>query len=186
MRIMRIIQLYWLFALLIFGVWGCAVVSPEVQEEALPPIPLPELIGDVQKYMGDTVIVGGHVVSVETKADDTVIVAVQSPLGIGQRPEAKDLSQGRLVMLYKGFLDPEVYTKDREITVGGKIIGSSAQVKNPAYPYLKLEIRDIHLWAKEAPQNPYWNDPYWYDPYPFYYPYPWRWYRSPYHHHWHH
>jgi outer membrane lipoprotein len=182
---MRIIPSILLLGLLLFGVSGCAVVSPEVQEEALPNIPLPVLIGEVQKYMGDTVIEGGYVVSVENKADYTEIVAVQSPLGIGQRPKAKDLSQGRLVMIYKGFIDPEVYAKDREITVGGKIIGSSAQVKNPAFPYLKLEIREIHLWAKEVPTDPYWYDPYWYGPYPFYDPYPWWWHRYPYHRRWH-
>jgi outer membrane lipoprotein len=181
---MRSLQTFLLLGLTLFGLWGCAVVSPEVQEAALPPIPFAVLIGDVQKYMGDTVIEGGYVVSVENKADYTEIVAVQAPLGIGQRPKAKDLSQGRLIMIYKGFIDPEVYAKDREITVGGKILGSSAQVKNPAFPYLKLEIRDIHLWAKEVPANPYWNDPYWYGPYPFYDPYP-LWYRHPYHHHWH-
>jgi len=182
---MRIIPSILLLGLLLFGVSGCAVVSPEVQEEALPNIPFPVLIGEVQKYMGDTVIEGGYVVSVENKADYTEIVAVQSPLGIGQRPKAKDLSQGRLVMIYKGFIDPEVYAKDREITVGGKIIGSSAQVKNPAFPYLKLEIREIHLWAKEVPTDPYWYDPYWYGPYPFYDPYPWWWHRYPYHRRWH-
>jgi outer membrane lipoprotein len=182
---MRILQTFLLLGLLLFTVSGCAVVSPEVQEAALPPIPFPVLIGDVQKYMGDTVIEGGYVVSVENKADYTEIVAVQSPLGIGQRPKAKDLSQGRLIMIYKGFIDPEVYAKDREITVGGKIVGSSALVKNPAFPYLKLEIREIHLWAKEVPPDPYWYDPYWYGPYPFYDPYPWWGYRYPYHHHWH-
>jgi outer membrane lipoprotein len=177
---MKIVQSFWLFGLLIFGVWRCTVVSPEVKEEALPPIPLRVLIGDVQKYMGDTVIVGGHVVSVDNKADHTEIVAVQSPLGVGQRPKTKDLSQGRLVMIYKGFLDPEVYAKDREITIGGKIIGSSALVKNPAFPYLKLEIRDIHLWAKEEPRDPYWYDD------PFYYPYPWWWHHHHYHRRWYH
>jgi outer membrane lipoprotein len=176
---MKIVQSFWLFGLLIFGVWRCTVVSPEVKEEALPPIPLPVLIGDVQKYMGDTVIVGGHVVTVDNKADHTEIVAVQSPLGVGQRPKTKDLSQGRLVMIYKGFLDPEVYAKDREITIGGKIIGSSALVDNPVFPFLKLEIRDIHLWAKEEPQNPFWDD---YYPYP----YPWWWHHHHYHRRWYH
>ena len=156
------------------------MVSQEVKDEALPPIPLPVLISDVQKYMGDTVIVGGHVVSVENKAEHTEIVAVQSPLGAGQKPKTKDLSQGRLVMIYKGFIDPEVYTKDREITIGGKIIGSSAQVDKPSYPYLKLEVRDIHLWTAEAPRDPYWDDYY----YPYYYP--WWWHRHHYHrHHYH-
>lgn len=168
-----------MYCLLLNMVYGCTVVSQEVKDEALPPIPLPVLISDVQKYMGDTVIVGGHVVTVENKPGHTEIVALQAPLGVGQRPKNKDLTQGRLVAIYKGFIDPEVYTKDREITIGGKIIGSSVQAENPAYPYLKLEVRDIHLWAIEAPPDPYWDDYY----YPF--PYPWWWHRH-HRHHWYH
>ncbi len=168
--------------MLVLALWGCTVVSQEVKDEALPPIPFPELISDVEKYAGDTVIVGGHVVTVENKADHTEIVAVQSPLGVGQKPKTKDFSQGRLVMIYKGFIDPEVYTKDREITVGGKIIGSSAQADNPPYPYLKLEVRDIHLWAVEKPVDPYWDD----DFYPYYYPWWWYPHRHHHHRHWYH
>ncbi len=173
---MRCTPSIWLICLFAQALWGCTVVSQEVKYEALPPIPLQVLISDVQKYMGSTVIVGGHVVTVENKADHTEIVAVQSPLGVGQKPGNKDLSQGRLIMIHKGFLDPEVYTKDREITIGGKIIGSSAQVEKPPYPYLKIEVRDIYLWARQERRDPYWDD---------YYPYhyPWWWHRPYYHRH---
>jgi outer membrane lipoprotein len=173
---MKIIRSAGLLSLLIFWVWGCTVVSQEVKDEALPPLPLPVLISDVEKYLGDTVVVGGHVVAVENKADHSEIVAVQSPLGVGQRPGTKDLSEGRLVIIYNGFIDPEVYTKDRKITVGGKIVGSSAQEEKPPFPFLKIEVRDLHLWAAEDPK-----DPYWYDYYP--YNYPWWWHHHFYHRH---
>ena len=157
-------------------------MPPEVKEVALPPIPFPELITDVEQYKGDTVIVGGYVVSVENKADHTRIVAVQSPLDYGERPKRKDLSQGRLILEVKGFIDPEVYTKDRKITVGGKISDSSATAKQAPYPYLQLEVDDIHLWPIERRSTyPY----YWYDDfYPYYYPWGWHPYRH--HRHWHH
>ncbi len=173
---MKITPSVLLLGLVIHAIWGCAVVSQEVKDEALPTIPLPVLISDVQKYMGDTVIVGGHVISVENKLEHTEIVAVQAPLGVGQRPKTKDLSQGRLVLVYKGFIDPEVYTKDREITIGGTIIGSSAQVEARSYPFLKVEVRDIHLWAKEVPRDRYWDG---------YYPYydPWWWHHPRYYRH---
>ena len=166
---MRIPPSIWLFSLMIPLMLGCSVVSQEVKDEALPPIPLPVLISDVQNYIGDTVIVGGHVVSAENKAEHTEIIAVQSPLGFGQRPKERELTQGRLVMVYRGFIDPEVYTKDREITIGGTIIGSSAQADNPSYPYLKLEVRDIHLWAKDELRDPYWGRYY-----PYHHPRWWR------------
>jgi outer membrane lipoprotein len=165
---------------LILGLlWGCTVMSDQVKEEALPPIAFKELIKDVVKYKGDTVIVGGYVISVENKSDHTRILAVQSPLGVGEKPKAKDLSQGRLILVYQGFIDPEVYTKDRQITVGGKIFTSSEKTPKAPYPFLQLEVTDIHLWPIEKPiPDHYWED----DFYPFYYP--WMWHPYRYHRHW--
>lgn len=156
-------------------------MSPEVKNEALPPIPFKVLIEDVDKYKEDTVILGGYVISVENKTDHTRIVAVQSPLGVGQKPKAKDLSQGRLILIYNGFIDPEVYAKDRQITVGGKILNSSATDPKAPYPFLEIEVKEIHLWPIEKPSP----DPCWYDCYyPFYYPWWWHPYRH--HRHWYH
>jgi outer membrane lipoprotein len=172
-------MLIWLY----FGLlWGCTVMSPEVTKEALPPLPFPELISDMERYKGDTVIVGGYVVSVENKSDHTRILALHSPLGVGQMPKSKDLSQGRLVLHVKAFIDPEVYTKDRKITVGGKILNSSATTKQAPYPFLQIEVDDIHLWPQNRPNAApyYWDD----DFFPYYYPWGWHPYRH--HHHWHH
>jgi outer membrane lipoprotein len=149
---------------------GCTVMSQEVQDQALPQMPLSELINQVDRYKGQTAIFGGYVISVENGRDQTRIVAVQTPLGVGQAPKSKDLSQGRLILTYKGFLDPEVYTKDRQITVGGKILDSSAHDPQAPYPYLKIAVQDIHLWPVPKPVPP---DYYWYDD--FWYPYPWGW-----------
>jgi outer membrane lipoprotein len=162
---------------LCFGlIWGCAVMPAEVNNRAMPPVALSVLIKDANRYRGETVILGGYVISVENKAGHTRIVAVQAPLGAGQRPQRKDLSEGRLVLEYAGFIDPEVYTRDRQITVGGKIVSSSASDQRASYPYLKLQVQEIHLWpvAKPLP-DPYWQD----DFYPYYYP----WWRHPYWYH---
>jgi outer membrane lipoprotein len=159
---------------------GCAVMPPEIQDKALPPLALNELIANIDQYKGQTVILGGYIVSVENQENQTRIVAVQTTLGVGQKPNSKDLSQGRLIIIYNGFLDPEVYTKDRQITVGGRVLGSSANDPRPAFPYLKIELEDIHLWPVEKPAAPYpyWDDDYWY---PYFYP--WWWHHPYWHHH---
>ena len=158
-------------------VWlsGCAVMSQEIQDKALQDLSFPELIAGADRYQGQTVIVGGYIVSVENLKDQSRMVAVQTTLGLGQEPESKDLSSGRLILIYKGFLDPEVYTKDRRITVGGRILGSSAHDPKASFPYLKIAVDEIHLWPvrKPAPAYPYWYDDYWY-------PYPWGWRHRPY------
>ena len=170
------ITLHWIGCLAVIA-WlaGCAVMPQEIQDKALQDLTFPELIAGVDQYRGQTVVLGGYVVSVENLRDQTRMVAVQTPLGLGQEPQSKDLSKGRLVLVYKGFLDPEVYTKDRRITVGGRILDSSAHDPETSFPYLKIAVDEIHLWpvVKPAVAYPYWYDDYWY-------PYPWGWWHRPY------
>jgi outer membrane lipoprotein len=161
---------------------GCSVMSPSVEQAAVP-LTFQELVDNTAPYIGQSVIMGGYVLSVENLEDSTRIVALQTPLGAGQNPKSKDLSQGRLILIHPGFLDPEVYTKDRKITVGGTLSGSSTidqDAKTP-YPYLKIQVTEIHLWPVEKPvppypyPYPYWDYPYWDNPwYPYYYPWGWR------------
>jgi outer membrane lipoprotein len=170
------IALHWIGCVALL-VWlsGCAVMSQEIQDKALPAQPFSELIAGVDRYKDQTVIVGGYIVSVENLKDETRMVAVQTTLGIGQEPDSKDRSQGRLILVCKGFLDPEVYTKDRRVTVGGRILNSSVHDPKAAYPYLKIAVEEMHLWPVRKPAAAY---PYWYDDY--WYPYPWGWWHRPY------
>jgi outer membrane lipoprotein len=164
-------------------VTGCAVMPPAIQPAAdLQDIPFRELIRQASQYMGETVILGGYVLSVENQVNQTLLTALQAPLGVGQKPRSRDLSQGRLILVREGFLDPEVFEKDRRITIGGTIVGSSATEKEETpYPYLRVRVEEIHLWPREtgriADPYHYWRDPYWGDP--FWRPYPWYW-RYPY------
>ena len=149
---------------------GCSVISPDIAQEALPDPDFAELIRHVDRYRGETVVLGGYVLSVENFKDHTRIIAIEAPLGAGQRPKSKDLSRGRLHLLHDGFIDPEVYTRDRQITVGGRILESIGQPL-PPYPYLRIQVKEMHLWpvAKPLPADPYWDDPWclspwWYFP----------------------
>lgn len=161
---------------------ACSVIPASVRNEAISGVPFTRLVENASQYIGQTVIAGGYVVEVRNEPDFSRIIAVQAPLGIGDQPKSKDLSQGRLIVDYQGFLDPEVYTRDREITVAGQLIGSSAiEMDQEKFPYLHLAATEIYLWEKQRPiePNPYWY--YWRYPYPYPYPYyyPWGW-RRPY------
>jgi outer membrane lipoprotein len=159
--------------ILIF-VLSCTVLSRQVRDEAIGPVPFEELIADIDQYRGQTVILGGYVLEVQNRKDESVMTALQVPLQTGDKPASKDRSQGRLLITFKAFLDPEVYTKERQVTLAGKIIASSKDKPDAApYPFLELEGREIHLWplVKEyRPGYPY-DDPF--------YPYPWYWHRYP-------
>lgn len=165
---------FWILAALLST--GCAVMSTAVEQEALPPMDFQELIRHAAQYKGQMVVLGGYVVEVANREDHTRLVAVQAPLGFGQEPRSRDLSQGRLILIYRGFLDPEVYTAGRKLTVGGRVLGSSTTDPDPApFPYVRLEVQEVHLWPAEQPlpRDHYYYRPYW-GPY-----YPWGW-RHPY------
>ncbi len=106
------------------------------------------------------------------------MTALQVPLSSGQKPGAKDRSQGRLIIVSTQFLDPEIYTKGRKITVAGKVVGSSQnEINTEPYAYLRLEAIEVYLWPQYRmtptyyyPYNaPYWfwNDPWYWRPYPY-------------------
>lgn len=166
-----------LFCIGCLGVFSCAVMPADATKEALPDIQFSTLIQQAAQYIGKTVILGGYVVRVQNLKDLTRIVAVEAPLGLGQEPKSKDYSQGRLIILFDGFIDPEVYGKDRKITVAGTLLGSSAtEAQKEPFPYVRIRMRHIHLWPVKNPvqQDPY-RDYWGYPPFP----YPWGW-RYPY------
>ncbi|MFZ1983736.1 MAG: Slp family lipoprotein [Desulfatitalea sp.] len=161
---------FWIMAALLFT--ACSVMPAAVEEQALPDIPFPALIADAAVNIDRTVILGGYVLEVTNAADRSRMLALQAPLGLGREPKSKDLSQGRLILEYHGFLDPEVYAKERKITVAGRLLASSATEKGQdPFPYLRLQVLDIHLWPVEKPVQ---RDPYW-DSWGYPYPYPWGW-----------
>ena len=176
---MNILKAVWLAFLMPFFVMSCSVISQQIRKESMAPVNFKILLQETNKYMGNTVILGGYILETQNLADRSSIKVLQAPLGFGETPKSRDDSEGRFIILHKGFLDPEIYSKNRKVTVAGKIIGKAVEkVDQSDQSYLKIESREIHLWPKE--QNypmPYYAP--WYYPYPYYdpwyYPYPYYW-----------
>jgi len=149
------------------GILSCSVISKTIRSESLSGVSFDSLVKNVEVYAGKTVILGGFILAVENLSDQTHITVLQTPLNWGDEPKARDHSEGRFIITHKGFLDPEVYRKDRKITVAG--IVKSLVVKKTgtiSYTYLNIISRDIYLWP-EYPK--YYRPPYgyyWYHPYP--------------------
>ncbi|MEJ2430009.1 MAG: Slp family lipoprotein [Deltaproteobacteria bacterium] len=152
---------------------GCApALSRHLRDQAKPPIPFPGLQKSVKKYEGRVVIYGGYILDTANNPNGTVLTILQAPLDSSNEPISQDLSQGRFLVLSKKFLDPEIYSKGRKITVGGKVTGAlSKTLGNRFYDYPEIEALELHLWPKESryasPYYPYYYDP-WYSP--WYYP----------------
>jgi len=158
---------------------SCTVISQEVRKEAEPPVPFKTLLAEADRYKGHIVILGGYILETRNLESETVISVLQVPFRFGEEPDFRDTSQGRFKIYHKGFLDPEVYTKDRAITVAGEVLGSEyEEIGGVRIQYLDLRDRQIYLWPEfetRPPPYPPWPYPYYWYRYP-YWPYPyWYW-----------
>lgn len=143
--------------LTIIATASCSVISQQVRSEAEPPsVPFRTLIEDADTYSGRTVILGGYILETRNLESETLLKVLQVPLVVGEEPGTKDRSQGRFIVYYRGFLDPEVYKKDRVITAAGKILGTVVEkIGDNRIQYLKIENREIYLWPEYKRPPPY-------------------------------
>lgn len=147
MRIRKISTL--LLFLAIFGS-SCSVISRQVRSEAEPHMSFKAIAENVYAFSGKTVILAGYVLETKPSPDETTLEVLQAPLGLRDEPKEKTQSEGRFSVLYKGLLDPEIYRKDRKITVAGTIIRpSSAETESHPWPYIKVESREIYIWPEQ-------------------------------------
>jgi outer membrane lipoprotein len=158
---------------------SCTVISKPVRLEAAAPLPFKTLLAEADKYRGRTVILGGYILETRNLESETIIEVLQVPLAIGEEPGLKDSSEGRFRVYLQDFMDPEIYRKDRVITVAGEVIGSGfEEIGANQNQYLKIKNREIYLWP-EYKAHPYpfppWPYPYYWYGFPYYrYPY-WYW-----------
>ena len=176
---MGVLRFAWLIIVTMLFIVSCSVISTQVRNESVTPAHFKTLVQEADKHIGDMVILGGYILETKNSADESTLRVLQSPLGFGQEPKSKDHTQGRFIVFYKGFLEPEVYSKDRKITVAGVIVGSVAEkIDGFLHSHLKIQGRELFLWPKEQYQyhTPYydpWNCPhfncwYWYRRHPYY------------------
>jgi outer membrane lipoprotein len=155
---------------------SCAsTFSRRLRSEASPPIPFQELLETGEAHKGEVVILGGYVLKALNEQDGSLLTILQAPLDSRDRPKSRDLSEGRFLVRTKRFLDPEIYSKGRKLSVGGIVSEVRPQpLGKHLYQYPVIEAEELYLWPKETryvrPYHDYWHYP-WY-PYP-YRPYPW-------------
>jgi outer membrane lipoprotein len=164
---------------LVLCLWivSCAPFSQEVMQEVKKDIDFSEAIKNPEAFRGESVIWGGVIIETVARPADTLILVRQTELDFQKQPKDLDRSAGRFIVRYSGFLDPAIYSKDREITVVGTIAGKEDRpVGERLYTYPVVDVRDLRLWEKRM-DPPYYYDPWYWGPYPWR-PYPWH--RYPY------
>ena len=170
---MNVLKTAWMVFTIPFFMMSCSVISQQIRKESMAPVGFKMLLQETDQYLGNTVILGGYILETQNLPDKSSIKVLQAPLGLGENPKSKDDSEGRFIVSQKGFLDPEIYSKDRKVTVAGTVVGKTIEkIDHSAQPYLKLDSREIYLWPKEVYYPGPFYDPWYYPYYYYWYPYP--------------
>ena len=164
---MSAVRITLLITLLVFSIASCSVIPEEIRREAEPPVPFKTLVQEADKYVGKTVVLGGYVLETKDEYQQTTIEVLQAPLTARYGPRSKEHSQGSFVVSYKGPLRSDIYSPNCKVTVAGKVVGYAVEnFETCPHPCLKIESRNIHVWAKHdyvsgtSPYEPYgWDSP---------------------------
>jgi len=180
------LSLCWALVLGMILAAGCApsVVPPQLMKQVDRGLTLAQARDNPAQAVGKTVLWGGRIIRTVNRPKGTLIEVLQLPLDSQERPEKGYNSSGRFIVAMHGFLDPEIYHKNREVTVVGTVLRVEmlplGQIK---YKYVLLRGKELKLWDKRPdvvqvyPLGGFWGPmppplpgsyPYWY-----YGPYPW-------------
>ncbi|MDA8165852.1 MAG: Slp family lipoprotein [Desulfobacteraceae bacterium] len=158
---------------------ACSPISGQLHKEALK-VDFENLMGETDRYKGELVLLGGYIIETRVLPHETRMTVLQAPLGFEDRPKSKDKSKGRFILIQEGYLDPQVYEKNRAITAVGTVLGKTTEnVDSHPFPILTLKAKQIYLWPKEEayypaygpPYNPFWDYPFYGRPFGYPYPY---------------
>ncbi len=152
------------FCLLLLG--GCASNVPmTIQNKPVPNISYSQVKDNISSNVGQTVRWGGKIISVENREQSTWVEILATRLKSFGRPGSQDKYQGRFIARIDGFLDPEYYAKDKQLTVYGQIEDElTKKIDEHAYQYPVIAVNEYYLW----PDYRRYRHPYYY---PYFYPY---------------
>ena len=123
---------------------------------------------------------GGTVVETEPGAERTCIEILARELDRSARPRDTDRAHGRFLACRGEFIDPEIFTNGREVTVVGRLEGfRDGTVGEFAYEYPVIDAASVYLWPERV--EAYWTDR-GYHYHGWGWPYYWPYYRYPYFH----
>ena len=169
--------------LLVLG--ACASkIPPNIREAPLNAPGISQVRADPGTFIESRIRWGGAILSLDHSADKSRLSIVTFPLNDDGKPVAQGGSAGRFIAEVEGFLEPTIYSKDRDITIIGDLQGIETQrIGGFDYEYPVVAVDEFYLWPKKTVQTGY-NRGYYYPYYRPYYPfYPWHFYHFHYHRH---
>lgn len=129
---------------------GCGPsLSNEITQRAVK-APFKAVQENISEYEGKTFVWGGYIANATHEPGETLIEIIENPGASGGGIVDPDISGGRFVASFPGFLDSSIYRPGRIITVGGAIAGSKIkQVENMSYSLPVLKAEEHFLWNED-------------------------------------
>ncbi|MCW8855423.1 MAG: Slp family lipoprotein [Gammaproteobacteria bacterium] len=129
---------------------------------------------NIEKHLSQKVRWGGNIVDIKNRKNESQLSIVAFPLSDNGKPILDKNSHGRFIAVSEKFLEPTVYTKDRQITVVGSVLGlETRNIGEFPYKHILIKMDHHYLWPVENINNyqDYPPDFWWYDPWYPWYPY---------------
>ena len=159
-----------MLCLLAASLAACGPMPQEIRREAASSPPFVEIQKDPDKFKGTVVIWGGLVIEMANLKESTELKVMRTALDLEERPTDLDRSEGRFIIVVDRFLDPNIFKRGREVTVGGEIIGQKIRaIGEINYIYPVVRAKELKIWEQRVLYPPYYYDPWFWGP-----PYPWR------------
>jgi outer membrane lipoprotein len=99
-------------------------LSSAVRQQIDTTLSLTQLRTTTEVYKDRIVMLGGDILSTRNLTEGTLLEVLQKPLGAADRPLATDRTEGRFMALCEEYLDPAVYSKGRQVTLAGRVLGA--------------------------------------------------------------
>jgi outer membrane lipoprotein len=170
----RLIQalFYALIPTLFLFISACSSQIPPDIRQALHDAPTIQMVqSKPDAFLSQPVRWGGIIINTENKQASSWLTVVAYPLSKNGQPRVDQNSIGRFIASFDTFLEPQVYSRERVVTITGKIIKTeSLKVGEFPYSYPVVEVQQHFLWpveqASDALYPPWWYDPYYWPYYP--------------------
>ncbi|CAG1065043.1 Outer membrane protein Slp [uncultured bacterium] len=167
-------RLFLIFAAMLM-ISGCSVVPKSILKEVNRDISLDQVQSNPAQYTGQKVLWGGIILNSENLENYTQIEVLETELAYDERPE-DGTSRGRFLIQSPGYLDTNIYTKNKRITIAGTVKGvETGKIGKMDYRYPVIEPIDMRTFEQmterdyDYPYSPYMYGPYY--PYSPFYPY---------------
>ena len=135
-----------------------------------PTPPFAQIKTAPDSFKGQTLVLGGQVLTARRMKDGTRIEVLQLPLNDSQQPTLDLMtSQGRFVAIQREFLDPATVPHGTFVTITGEVTGSiTLPLDETDYTYPVIDIKTLHTWIPSQDSNRWRSHAY---PYPYYGPF---------------